>query len=381
MSSCATTSEPTRPRLYAAAIACARLWTPSLASTCWMCVPTVFGLMTRVAAISRWLWPSASSSRISRSRGLGVASTCLWPLPLPFPFAVAASEPERLSERRTRATISSIDPASRDSRRRRRMPAARSSGVPRSAEVRVTGKSSPRSPAAARGSLGRSARAARPRSRRGRPLAIEVEQGVFRAGNGAWRMAHPAEDVLGELSKPAIVIDHEMTHSHPPPVPSQPRIARPTGCTGHGSSCKRQPRVVALRRLRRSPSGIPAWLDRSFRVDSGGLRVFVVGGDPSYVQEVSSDRTIEWEVGMTQRILGPRRSTRRPLDGRSHSTCSDGLVLVFFAVSASARQGSGAVALACLCSPEATWRSYQRQPEEGRRISVCRLERRHQPAS
>ena len=50
---------------------------------------------------------------------------------------------------------------------------------------------------------------------------------------------------------------------------------------------------------------------------------------------------------MTQRILGPRRSTRRRWTGVVTALAATGLVLVFFAVSASARQGSGAVALAC----------------------------------
>jgi hypothetical protein len=41
----------TRPVLNAIATACALVWTPSFARICWMCVATVFELITSVAAI------------------------------------------------------------------------------------------------------------------------------------------------------------------------------------------------------------------------------------------------------------------------------------------------------------------------------------------
>jgi hypothetical protein len=50
---------------------------------------------------------------------------------------------------------------------------------------------------------------------------------------------------------------------------------------------------------------------------------------------------------MTQRILGPRRSTRRRWVGAVTALTAASLVLVFFAVSAAARQGSNAISLAC----------------------------------
>jgi hypothetical protein len=50
---------------------------------------------------------------------------------------------------------------------------------------------------------------------------------------------------------------------------------------------------------------------------------------------------------MTQRILGPRRSTRRRWVGAITALTAAGLVLAFFTVSAAARQGSNAISLAC----------------------------------
>ena len=50
---------------------------------------------------------------------------------------------------------------------------------------------------------------------------------------------------------------------------------------------------------------------------------------------------------MTQRVLGPRKSARRRWIGAGTAVFATGLVLVFFAVSASARQGSSAISLAC----------------------------------
>jgi Prealbumin-like fold domain len=50
---------------------------------------------------------------------------------------------------------------------------------------------------------------------------------------------------------------------------------------------------------------------------------------------------------MTQRVLGSRRSARRRWIGAATALFATSLVLVFFAVSASARQGSSAISLAC----------------------------------
>jgi hypothetical protein len=83
------------PSRYASAIACERLRTPSFSRMCSMCVPTVLGLITRSAAISRWLPPRASSRSTSSSRFVSDAR---------LPGTVV---PARRSRHRTRATSSS----------------------------------------------------------------------------------------------------------------------------------------------------------------------------------------------------------------------------------------------------------------------------------
>ena len=87
--------------------ACARLWTPSFESRCWMCVATVFGLMTSADG-DLLLRPTLGEERedlaLARAQADVGVSGAVAVAPCPFPLATAV--PERRSDLRTRASSS-----------------------------------------------------------------------------------------------------------------------------------------------------------------------------------------------------------------------------------------------------------------------------------